>query len=214
MAVGLLIAAAWYTLGNRVDPARVPQSTWYTLATSASTGSLAPLPAEHDVVVQPLAESPIEVLVRYLPKPLGRGNGPELQGEFDPGTGKIMITGPLARLQATLPFRWMQPLFIRTLRHEYGHAFLADWLEAHKIRASKDPYLPYTPSGKKADLGTVPADLRPLVTEYRAQPKKLYDQTYLMSSFDEYFAESYQRYVAGDTVPPKMRAFLDAAKSR
>jgi len=201
-----VVAAVSYVSGQRVDPASVPQETWHQIATNSEQGLVHPLPRAHDVVVKAPEQTAVGVLVRYLPPPVGSGGTAEMQGRYNPETGKIEVTGDLARLQACYKVPALRGILYRTLRHEYGHAFLSDWVS--RGTKGKQVALPYAEGGQ-ADPEQLPKALVPVYEEYKKLPDTFYGQAYVLSSFDEYMAESYARFVSGQDIPKETLAFFE-----
>lgn len=206
--VALAGAAVWVWSAKK-DPATLSQDYLYGVATCSSCAKMGDLPKQRDVEIESLtgAQWPA-VLISYLPPPIGSGGKAEQQGLYDAQKQRIKITGQLARLQASLPDARMQPIFRHTLRHEYGHALLEDWSDAHKL--DDELYLAYGESADELAPGAYPKKLRPVVKEYREVGKNVYGYEYFTASFDEFFAESYARYMDGLEVPPHAKEFLTA----
>ena len=172
-----------------------------------------PLPRLHRVVIEPV--SPGEVLdatVAYLPQPGNEGTQFEVQGLYDPLSEEIHITGVLVRIQASFAKPWIQPLFRQTLRHEYGHAFLYDWTKDHGWIGTALGEFGRTQGS--IDPSEFPSALRGVVIEYQRVDSEVYGSSYFTSSFNEYVAESYARYLDGEDVPPHVRRLLDSASDR
>lgn len=204
MAAALVVSAFW-VMGNTQNPADMTQEGWHHLATGTRDGLMHPLPKVHKVVVEPLDRSPAEVVLGYL---LPSDPGATVEGLYDPNTGDIHIVGELSRLQATMPAMF-QGTFRQTLRHEYGHAYLGDWAAEHGM-ASYDPALVDAATrGADIDPEQYPEELRPVIEAYEDAPDGIYGMSYFNSTFHEFFAESYARYVSGQRVPPAVKVFFD-----
>ncbi|MBI5231406.1 MAG: hypothetical protein HY876_04480 [Coriobacteriales bacterium] len=201
-----LVASAFWVMGNRQNPADMTQEGWHHLATSTRDGIVHPLPRVHEVVVEPLDRSPAEVVLGYLLP--SESNAATVEGLYDPTTGDIHIVGELSRLQATMPVIF-QGTFRQTLRHEYGHAYLDDWAKEHGM-ASYDPALvDASTRGAEIDPEQFPEELRPVIEAYEDAPDGIYGMAYFNTTFHEFFAESYARYVGGQHVPAAVKAFFD-----
>jgi hypothetical protein len=211
--VAAVIAAVAWLWMFRVDVTSIPQQALHDEATVSTRVALTKHPAMHKVVIEPLpADRVLSVLASYLPPPLGSGGKTEMQGYYDPSDGSIRITGGLARLSAAMPNDTLRSFFDRALRHEYGHAFLDDWLKTKKggdkvwAASAKGP--------QQIDPASVPAELQGPLSEYTAMSTSAYGQQYFMSSFGEFMAESYARLLFGQEVPPKTEQFLMASAGK
>jgi hypothetical protein len=176
----------------------------HTLATTTPEGTFAVYPKVHQVVCPDCPQSTWQVLIDATKK----GAGPQGAGNYDPKTGKIRIVAEEVRWEASLP-EGMRPNFDHLLRHEYGHAFLDDWVKgaAPKDASGKQlAYLPYTEGTN--DTGSYPKAMRPVLDEYRRVKPDVYGLTYYTSEFGEYMAESYARFCEGQYVSKATAAFL------
>jgi hypothetical protein len=162
------------------------------------------------VVFESCDEGPWQIVLSYLPPPVGEGGKGEVQGKYDVKTGTIRICGKMAVLQAGLAEK-LQPTFRGTLRHEYGHALLADWMKAKHLKPTKEPFVLYRQPGVLLHPKDNPKELRPVVAEYNVAPRTIYGLPHFTSSFDEYIAQSYARFVSGQDVPKHTAAFLEDA---
>lgn len=129
----------------------------------------------------------------------------EVQAYYEPGTGVIRITGDVTCAVAGLPPE-MQALFRHVLRHEYGHALADDWREVNGLPA--EPFLTYSDSGQSMRAAAFPDSISPVVAEFAEVSPNIYGPDYLTQNFDEYFAESYARFLDGKEVPPRTECFL------
>lgn len=210
--LGIATALVWaWTL--RVDPSRLDQEYLHEVATTSAKVRMHPLPTRHHVSIEPVnAEDLGPMLSGYLPPPLGTGPL-QVEGYYDPTTRTIHVTGRLARLSASSPVRQLRGLFVHALRHEYGHAFLDDWLRS---RPGENVYLEQLSLAPEAQTTSgLPEPLVPVVEEFTHLPSDVYGGAYAMSNFNEFFAESYARYLNGKWVPPEMARFLgDYAETR
>jgi hypothetical protein len=212
MRVALLlaaVAAGMWLWTNRVDASRISQEELHRLATCSDCATMDAHVSPREVVIEPVqSKDYLRVIASYLPPPIGSGGQAEMQGMYDADEDRILITGRMARLQAGLPEERLQIVFIRTLRHEYGHAFMRDWLKENGVD-EQEPFLAYTEEGGPVEDTDYPKTLRPVVDEYKqVAPMNLYGFPYLTSTFDEYMAESYSRYVSGEDVPPETLKFF------
>lgn len=204
----LVAAVAMALLLNRRDPSRISQQSLYLLGTRASAAAVSPLPRQRRVVIPPLGWSELSAaLVDLLP-----GGPPPRefieQGTYDPVSGTILLDGVFVRFQASLRVAWLQSTFRHVLRHEYGHALLADWLTRNGD--SEQAALPFTTSPEANRPARYPVGIQGVVREFDSQPREVYGQRYFRQAFAEYFAESYARFLEGDEVPPRMERFLEA----
>lgn len=206
---------------GRIDPATISQSELHEIATTSEHFVMSPRPRERVVVIRKVTSAEVaRVLRSYMPPRFGPGPAAAISGSFDPETGEIHITGRVPRIQASLPAPWLQGSFRHALRHEYGHALLDEWLadetgvdwtdrattflrEEGEIFDASD----FT-QDESGVPSVVPRELRPLVREYLAVRPRLYGSEYYTSTFDEYFAESYSRFLLRRSVPVEMRRFL------
>ncbi|HSK47231.1 MAG TPA: hypothetical protein VLA05_04400 [Coriobacteriia bacterium] len=210
--LAVLTVATWL-IANHRDPRAISQDELHRIATHSESAVMKPLPRLHRVVIEPV--SPGEVLdatVAYLPQPGNEGTQFEVQGLYDPLSEEIHITGVLVRIQASFAKPWIQPLFRQTLRHEYGHAFLYDWTKDHGWIGTALGEFGRTQGS--IDPSEFPSALRGVVIEYQRVDSEVYGSSYFTSSFNEYVAESYARYLDGEDVPPHVRRLLDSASDR
>ena len=209
--VVIIAGGLLYVRANRVDPTKVTAEEYRKIATEFDGGSFAALPAVKKIEVKPTNDDPLYYIKYYARLMFNRTS--EGQAYFDPKQDTIHIIGDQSCLEATLP-EWMRPTLKHTIRHEYGHAFLSDWLEACEPR--KDPvgeYLAYTDTAQP-NAAACPPRLKIVMDEYTRVPQDVYEQPYYTRTFNEYMAESYARFVAGQYVPVETRAFLaEVAKS-
>ncbi len=208
--VVVLIAGVTWLWTSRLDVSTISQSQLHEEATVSQRVALVEYPKEHEVLIQPLSDDRVlPVLASYLPPPLGSGGKSERQGYYDPKDGRIEITGGLARLSAAMPNPMLRAFFGRALRHEYGHAYLDDWMKAKK--ADERAWVASLQNAQSIDTSLLPAELQGPVEEYRSMSGTAYGQPYFMSTFSEFMAESYSRLLGGQEVPPKTEQFLMAS---
>ncbi|MBI5231405.1 MAG: hypothetical protein HY876_04475 [Coriobacteriales bacterium] len=211
-SLAALTALSFTLLNMRVDPRGLSQEQLYRLGASCRLHTMrAQIPDKRPVIIR-RPDNPVLVILMqvFLPPPLGFAGTEVRQAEYDPVTGRITILGQFERLQASLPVPWLQPSFRRALRHEYGHAFLDDWLRKEGISWRNGRYEAITTPGARLDPRDFPEELRPVIEEYRGLPRLLYGSPEFTSTFAEYVAESYARYADNERVPPRMEAFLDS----
>jgi hypothetical protein len=207
------VAGVGWLWANRVDVQAIPQKVIYHDATVSDKAAMRVCPEQHKVIIEPVDENRlVGVLASALPPPLGRGGQNEMQGFYDPNDGHIQITGGLPRLSAAMPVAALRGLYYRALRHEYGHAFLHDWMK--EKRAGDRAWDATLQDAEHIDPKSMPRALRESVTEYRAMDSASYGVPYFTSSYGEFMAESYARVLSGWEVPPKTEKFLRAAGSR
>jgi len=206
--VVLLTAGAWFQL-SRTDPEEVSQAEYRRLATTFEGGAFTTVPGTRTVVVLPEGDALMGVIRDRMTAPFGTGGRAEAQGAYDSRTGEIRISGDRARLEATFP-EWLQPVFVGTLRHAYGHAFIEDYFATHGFTLEGEAFLAYTETGFQPDASAYPDDIRPVMEEFDALPVDVYDEPQYAATFAEYMAESYRRFIEGEPVPPKTEVFLKA----
>ena len=130
-------------------------------------------------------------------------------GHYDINSGNIFLNNNLT-----------ESFEEQVLRHEYGHAFLYDYMvEADKgevtiLKDIKGSIAFITFSDCKQD-GIVLSFLydetiEELIQEYRIQNSEVYCNLHYTSNFHEYFAESYRRYLNGQDIPEKMFEFMES----
>jgi hypothetical protein len=205
----VLAVALQHIFTTRADPAAVPQKTWYSVALGEA-GAKCDLPKQHTVVFEPCETGPWGVLLSYLPPPVGQGGRQEQQGRYDLKSGKILVCGDMAVLQAGLPTA-LQPTFRSALRHEYGHAFFSDWMKTKGYRWTEERFAWLRMPGVAADPKKSPKSLRGVVADYLSVTPTVYGLPHFTSTFDEYIAQSYARYVSGKEVPRRTQKFLAKA---
>ncbi len=209
IAVFILAAGAAVVIVESMRSKAPPsQVRMYELASTSPQGRFRTLPKAHTVRVTHVDKTALDLLVGYIVK-RGAPVVAEKAGNFDSKTGVIRILSEELRWEASLP-EGMRPNFDHTLRHEYGHAFLNDFLKAaaggDQRLAATLSVMPYqTASAKAADW---PGALVPLLEEYRKTPKTVFGSAYYTSTFGEYFAESYARFCEGKEVPAATRKFF------
>jgi hypothetical protein len=101
------------------------------------------------------------------------------------------------------------------LRHEFGHALLADALvvyhdgdmaAATKTLLLKDDAV--VNFGRTSDINDLPEALREVATEYQSVPENIYGSTYYTERLTEYIAQSFAGFCGGHSVPPVVGAWL------
>jgi len=102
-------------------------------------------------------------------------------------------------------------MFAHKLRHEYGHAFVHDYLRArHGITGGLVVMSLLQRLGPHATLPKEMSDeLAPLYREYRDSPALF--GPYASTSFGEWLAEAYVAYVANSKLPPSTERFMRRA---
>jgi len=181
----------------------------HAFATTTPSGVFSPYPKNHRVQLEPVGDRAFEFGLAYIKRGFSGEGLVEKAGEYRLPAGVINIVSEQVRFEASLP-SGMRPNFDRTIRHEYGHAFLYDLL-ADKVGLSTRKGIALQREANKASPSLSvawPAGLRPVVQEYRKVARNIYQGTYYTASFSEYLAESYARYCAGQNVPPQTRTFL------
>lgn len=209
MVMSVVAAGAWVD-ANRIDPASVPRAEYRRLGATSQAMSFRGMPEEREVVVLVPSAGSLRVLASYLPAPLGKGGTQQEMGRYDPKNETIHILDEAAALQASLPDRvrpWLDGLFLRVLRHEYGHAFMEDWMRGRQASEEARRACRECPRAGPQP-GALPPELAPLAEEWMASEPSLYGNPYLTSTFEEYLAESFARMVAGAEVPAATEAFF------
>jgi len=215
LLVIVLLAAAVLFVGTQwLDQVRASTVTptpsgLHAFATTAPDGVFSPYPRSHPVEMKPLGDRALELAVSYFKKGFYGESALEEAGEYSMPSGVIRIVSEQVRFEASLP-AGLRPDFDRTIRHEYGHAFLFDLLGdkvGFKSKRGVELFLETAKSSPSLDVAW-PGGLRPVVREYRHIARNVYQAPYYTSSFAEYLAESYARYGAGQSVPPETRKFL------
>lgn len=202
----VIVVGGTYVWANRVDPSAVPPEQYHRMATEFRGRAFGDLPGIKKVEVKSLEGGPLRYIKYYASVAINRTS--EAQAYYDSKRDTIFVVGEEACIEATLP-EWLRPTFTHTLRHEYGHALLDDWLEGCGP-ASDDAgaeYFAYT-DASGIDPSACPKGLKAVAEEYRALPEDTYGQPYYMQTFDEYMAESFARFIEGKHVPVATREFL------
>ena len=111
----------------------------------------------------------------------------------------------------------MKDYFSYVVKHEYGHALLADYMDSQYegsmalVMYKRIKVL--TPSMmKESDIQALPEDLRPAAREFMENPTRL--GKYASTAFAEHMAESYARYVVGLYTPPAAKKFYQDLESK
>lgn len=211
LAVAVILGAStalFWLWSVRVDPAALSQDYLHRLGTTSDHVRMQPIPSRHEVIMDSIDVDDLGPLISgHLPRPFGSGTA-QVQGWYDTSSRTIHVTGRLARASAASPIPAFRGIFVHALRHEYGHAFLDEWLRrrtgsAKQIAEFSDPPELQSTNG-------LPGPLIAVVAEFRTQPSDLYGNPYAMSNFNEYFAESYARFLEGKPIAPQMERFLSA----
>jgi hypothetical protein len=84
-------------------------------------------------------------------------------------------------------------------------------MKREKYPQHAGPFLAYSDPDAKLEPTAYPEDLELVIAEYNAAPATLYGPRYFTATFDEYMAQSYARYVAGDRIPKYTKAFIEKA---
>lgn len=133
-----------------------------------------------------------------------------LAGWFDPEEDSIHIVVPAGS-------RSIRLTYLETLRHEYGHAFMQDWL----LREAGSDYdadrlhrvlYRVSPDGSPLSVESLPEGLKPAAAEYLDEPGHYGD--YPATHFSEFMAEAFAYYVSGEDMPPAALAFFRSADGR
>jgi len=214
----ILVLAGVITLlsGSWLDQVRASTATpsakgLHAFATTTPSGRFAPYPRVHKVVCVPPEGRTFAIVVDYVKSGLNGLATATRSGAFRLPSGVIHIDSDVARYESTLP-AGMRPDFDHALRHEYGHAFLYDFLAAKVGYRSNAGMAVYNATATDSPSRSLswPAGLRAVVAEYLTLSKTVYSNPYYTSSLSEYVAESYARYAMGDSIPPATKAFLSS----
>lgn len=206
--LALLTAATWAS-SYQVEPRQLPPDEYHRIGTTADDGRrFADIPYPCEVEIPPPQGSLIGVMVGAMMP------GDAVQGKYDGETRTIRIESDSLRSIASLPAalpdvtRW--PL-IRTIRHEYGHAFLEDYMASNsqELDDSSARALAYA-DVRGEERALLPDSIQPVVEEYLGLPDGEYGNPYFTSTFYEYVAESYARFLSGHYVPTETQAFLES----
>ena len=209
LAAAVLLAGTTWLDQVRASTTAPTSNGLHAFATTTPDGAFSPYPKNHRVQLEPVGDHALEFGLAYVKRGFSGPGSLEQAGEYRLPAGVIYILSEQVRFEASLP-AGMRPDFDRTIRHEYGHAFLYDLL-ADKVGLSTRKGVALQRETFKASPSLSvawPAGLRPVVQEYRKTARDIYRGTYFTSSFSEYLAESYARYCAGQSVPPQTRRFL------
>lgn len=213
LVIGVVVVGGLTLLETRrADNRKLSAAMLHQIATKTPEGTFGTYPKVHKVVCANCDKSGVQILADTIKT---GGVVSQGAGRYDSNTGKITMVADEIRWEASLP-AGMRPNFEHALRHEYGHAFLDDWLKAVGGGADsgkKLAFLPYTEGG--AAVGNYPKNLRPVFREFRGINPNIYGVAYYTSTFGEFMAESYARFCEGKDVPPATTAFLrDQLKAR
>jgi hypothetical protein len=105
-----IVGGLGWLWANRIDPHELSQDDLHRLGTQSEHAVMRPLPRKREVVIEPVRDFDwVRVAGAYLPAPLGSAGQPSVQGLYDPVNKRILITGMVSRLQATLPSGYLQP---------------------------------------------------------------------------------------------------------
>jgi hypothetical protein len=213
LITAIVVVAAVAGLAMSVDALRsraprLTQAQLYLLATSSPSGRFSRFPAPHRVQIAHVDENTVQLALYYVIKSRGLPATTETAGRFDSDSGVVNILSKEVSFEASLP-AGMRPDFEHTLRHEYGHAFLHDWLLAHDDSGARGTQLAELTraTNVQEDAGRS-ATVRSVLREYRTVRPTIYGDTYFTSTFGEFVAESYAYYCEGRNVPSSTAAFL------
>jgi hypothetical protein len=209
-----LAGAVFWAATNRPVPAAMTQEDYHRIATQSEHGVFTGYPLQREVVITPVDKSYLELAVAYVRQAISPM--PHVAGLYDDQTRTVSVTSELVCATAGLPDRLQAP-FVRTLRHEYGHAFAEDILKiecAVRTDASGETFMAYTEAAYHRDdaevLPHVTPDLELVVRDWQESPPNIYGNAHLTSTFSEYLAESYARFLSGKPVPDATRRFLQS----
>lgn len=208
LAAAAVVGLVWLQ-NHRVDPRTIGQDQLHRIATTGKGGSLDGV-KPHPVTVSKSEVGAGQLVSVYVARLIARNPDTAVQGRFDSRTGKITILGNESCFDASLPGR-VHPLFYHSLRHEYGHAAMADWLKSNRLNEVAQAQVAMAERTKAATPKGCPRSLVPVVCEWKSQKPTVYGPRYFTETFTEYLAESYARYLEGRKVPPQTAKFLQTA---
>lgn len=178
------------------EPATVPLDEYYRIGTA---GKFKDIPSPRQVVLED-----------GLSKTDSGQASLEVQGIYHTGKRLIGLDRRLAHsglyLQQVLP-------------HEYGHAFLHEFLDerygrnpvkvSRALQSASDMRLENIETLLRKKGSYVPKELRPLVKEYQRGSEKF--GAYASQNFAEWFAEAFKAYVNDKSLPAATKEFLKTA---
>ena len=204
----LLMGTTWLDSVRASTTTPTPNGL-HAFATTAPGGAFSPYPKRHVVEMEPVGGRVWDLGLTYARKAVMGGGFVEEGGEYRMPSGVIRIVSEQVRFEASLP-AGLRPDFDRTVRHEYGHAFLCDLLADKvglKTKRGQQLMLETIKDSPNPDLRW-PSGLGAVVREYRHVSRNVYMEPYYTSDFGEYLAESFARFGSGQSVPPETRKFL------
>lgn len=214
IVLAALAGAVYWAATNRPVPVAMTQEDYHRLATQSEYGVFTGYPLQREVVMTTVEKSYLELAVAYVKQAVSPA--PHVAGLYDDQTRTVCVKSELVCATAGLPDRLQAP-FVRTLRHEYGHAFAEDILKiecAVRTDASGETFMAYTEAACRRDdadvLAHVTPDLEPVVRDWQESPSSIYGNAHLTATFSEYLAESYARFLSGKPIPDATRRFLQS----
>jgi hypothetical protein len=208
LAIALASALVAAVLAGLQHARTVPTPTswvrWHYGATHGADVAFAGAPLVHPVLVPPvpgtIADDVLDTLAGQQQQ--------DVLAVFEPGHDWIVVVDRQARLQAELPYP-LQSDLRRGLRHEYGRAMLQDWLIG-KAGETEGRLLSAETVTSRPVPHDFPPELQPVIDDYMSYRPTIYGDIRYMASLNDYVAESYERFLEGEYVPPRTRLFLAA----
>ena len=153
----------------------------------------------------------------------------ETYGVFDGETGIIYLNGSKI-LDDKYNENWVKSIlcddefsYKNILRHEYGHAFLQDYLilnlgDYENFIANTIGYYfldnnltLVTQNSTDNFLFMYPKEIKNLINIYKNSPKEIYGYNFhYTENFHEFFAESYKRYLLNESIPDEFELFFNS----
>lgn len=211
--VAVLVVVGWAGTTQPRSPG-LTQDEYYQLATQSECGTFSRYPEPREVIVHPVDKTYLALAFEYVRRAASRSI--ETAGRYEDQTRTVRLESEFVCASAGLPGLLRLP-FEHSLRHEYGHAFVEDVLkaaDAPKVGSGDEMYLAYTESTMPREcadeISCMPPELQPVLEEWRTSQADIYRLPYFTSTFNEYLAESYARYLGGYHVPDATRRYLES----
>lgn len=206
-ALGLLGGALYVALTAPVRSSDISQELLYVRGTESEHADFSAWVKKRPVRIASSERRAVDVVSEYARRVMSGEVVGGVQGEYDTETGEIRILGDEVRIEAAFPEPLRANLY-HTVRHEYGHAAMFQWLDEQGIDPADAAAI-----GLSALDGTPvpdrwPAEIVAVVQETATLESDVYGHPYLTSNLAEYLAESYARVLEGDHVPPRTRRFV------
>lgn len=208
-AIGIV---AWAGL-NKPPEAKFTQRDYYQLATRSQYGIFSQYPKLRQVQAAQVDQTYLALAINYVKQ--ATSHKAVEAGKYDTKTRTVSILSEFVRAEAGLPTQ-LQPQFIHILRHEYGHALVEDLLKVKYPGEARggEKYAAFDavnePKESSNVLGAVPPALKPVVKDWMKAPDDIYGMDHNTETFNEYLAESYARFMDGQSIPAETRHFLQS----